>query len=432
LSTQDTLFYRANKLISLDFSASGVSTDGSLILLEKIEREHKLIQKFGRLLPDLRNPGLITFTREAQLKQRVFMMMLGYEDANDVTHLKHDPLFKDVLQGDLASQPTISRFENSLDKRSIFELSNAWVDHYVSTLSGRKRIVIDVDATDDPTHGAQQMSMFNGYYGQYMLNELFFHDGETGQIILPVLRPGNSHSNKWYVSILKRIIIKIRKKYPKMKIVIRTDSGFSGAPFYKLVDEYKLLFVTGLASNAVLKKKVARAEKAVRHLYLKQGKKHQHFIGFSYKAKSWHKEQQCYSKIESTGKGMNVRHFVSNFSEKEAREIYFDFYVKRGDASENRIKEVKNMCFSDRLSNHGFWANFFRLFISSLAYEMFLLIKQKIKKSSFDIAKKWQISSIRTYLLKVGATIKITKKRIFYQLSKAFVYKDLFREIITQ
>ena len=174
LSTQDTLFYRANKSISLDFSASGVSTDGSLILLEKIEREHKLIQKFGRLLPDLRNPGLITFTREAQLKQRVFMMMLGYEDANDVTHLKHDPLFKDVLQGDLASQPTISRFENSLDKRSIFELSNAWVDHYVSTLSGRKRIVIDVDATDDPTHGAQQMSMFNGYYGQFMLNELFF------------------------------------------------------------------------------------------------------------------------------------------------------------------------------------------------------------------------------------------------------------------
>ena len=118
--------------------------------------------------------------------------------------------------------------------------------------------------------------------------------------------------------------------------------------------------------------------------------------------------------------------------EKEAREIYFGFYVLRGEASENRIKEVKNMCFSDRFSNHGYWANFFRLFISSLAYEMFLLIKQRIQKSSFDIAKKWQISSIRTYLLKVGAAIKITKKRIFYKLSKAFVHKDLFREIITQ
>jgi len=432
LSNKDILFYRGNTAVSFGFSASEISTDGSLILLEKIEREHKLIKKFGKHLPDLRNPKFITYSREAQLKQRVFMVMLGYEDANDVSHLQHDPLFKDVLQGDLASQPTISRFENSLDKQSIFKLSNAWVDQYVTSLSGRKRIVIDVDATDDPTHGNQQMSMFNGYYGQFMLNELFFHDGETGQIILPVLRPGNSHSNKWYVGILKRIIIKIRKDYPEMEIVIRTDSGFSCAPFYGLVDDYNLLFVTGQASNSVLKKKVSRAKKAVKHLYQSQGEKHQHFISFSYQAKSWHKEQQCYSKIESTGLGMNIRHFISNIKEKEARDIYFGFYVKRGEASENRIKEVKNMCFSDRLSNHRYWANFFRLFISSLAYEMFLLIKQKIKKSSVEAAKKWQISSIRTYLLKVGATIKITKRRIFYQLSKAFVYKDLFREIITQ
>jgi hypothetical protein len=432
MSIEDTVFYRRNKAVCVNFSSPEISTDGSLILLEKLEREHKLIKELAKHIPDLRDPRCITYSREHQLKQRVFMMMLGYEDANDVTHLQHDPLFKDVLQGDLASQPTISRFENSLDKHSIWELSNAWIDRYVSTLAGRDRIVIDADATDDPTHGNQQMSMFNGYYGQFMLNELFFHDGETGQIILPVLRPGNSHSNKWYVAILKRIVMKIRAAYPKMEIIIRTDSGFSCAPFYRLVDEYELKFATGIASNQVLKKKASRAEKAVRHLYLNQGEKHQHFIGFSYQAQSWHKEQQCYSKVESTGLGMNIRHFVSNLEEQEARDIYFGFYVKRGEASENRIKEVKNMCFSDRLSNQSFWANFFRLFISSLAYEMFLLIKQKIKKTKFEVAKKWQISSIRTYLLKVGATIKITKKRVFYQLSKAFVHKDLFREIITQ
>ena len=164
MGTKDIVFYRGNTAISVDYSASQISTDGSLILLEKIEREYKLIKKFGKHLPDLRNPSLITYSRESQLKQRVFMLMLGYQDANDVTHLQHDPLFKDVLQGDLASQPTISRFENSLDKHSILELSNAWADHYVSSLSGRKRIVIDVDATDDPTHGNQQMSMFNPNY----------------------------------------------------------------------------------------------------------------------------------------------------------------------------------------------------------------------------------------------------------------------------
>ena len=432
MSYKDTLFYRGNTSISIDFSASEISTDGSLVLLDKLEREHKLISYYSKLLPDYRNPDYITYTREDQLKQRVFMLMLGYEDTNDVTHLQHDPIFKDVLQGDLASQPTISRFENSHDKHSIFKLSYAWVDRYVASLSGRKEVIIDVDATDDPTHGNQQLSMFNGYYGQFMYNELFFHDGQTGQIILPVLRPGNSHSNKWYVGLLKRIVIKIRQAYPDMKIIIRTDSGFSCAPFYQLVEDYNLLFATGIASNAVLKRRVERAEKAVRHLHLKQGKKHQHFITFSYKAKSWHKEQQCYSKIESTGLGMNIRHIISNIEEQEAREIYFGFYVKRGEASENRIKEVKNMCFSDRLSNHDFWANSFRLFMSSLTYEMFLLIKQKIKKTKYEAAKKWQISSIRTYLLKVGARIKITKRRITYQLSKAFVYKALFREIITQ
>lgn len=432
MSNKDTVFYRGNKSIFVNFSGSEISTDGSLILLEKIEREHKLLKKFSKYIPDLRNQNYIKYTREDQLKQRVFMLMLGYEDANDVNHLKHDPLFKDILQGNLASQPTISRFENSLDKQTIFDISNAWVDNYVSTLKGRKRIIIDIDATDDPTHGSQQLSMFNGYYGQFMLNELFFHDGQTGQIILPVLRPGNSHSNKWYAALLKRIVQKIRKVYPQMQIEIRTDSGFSCAPFYKLEDQYDLLFATGIASNNILKKEVAEKEEHIRKTYLSKGEKYQDFISFTYQAKSWHKEQQCYSKIESTGKGMNVRHFVSNIKDKTAEEIYFDFYVKRGDASENRIKEVKNMCFSDRLSNHGFWANFFRLFISSLAYEMFLLIKQKIKKTKNQVAKKWQISSIRTYLLKVGATIKITKRRIYYQLSKAFVHKDLFLEIISQ
>lgn len=358
--------------------------------------------------------------------------MQGYDDVNDVSQLKHDPLLKDVLGGDLASQPTISRFENSFDKHAIFSLCYAWIDRYVESLKGRERIIIDVDATDDATYGRQQMSMFNGYYGQFMYNELFFHDGETGQIIVPVLRPGNSHSNKWYVSILKRIVEKIRCQYPDMKIVIRADSGFSCAPFYQLADDHQLYYTVGLASNEVLKRRVFRAKSAVEHLYQSFGEKHQHFISFQYQAQSWHKSQRCYSKIESTGLGMNVRHIISNLSEENARDIYFGFYVKRGEASENRIKEVKNMCFSDRLSNHGFWANFFRLLISSLAYEMFLLLKKMIKKTTSQKAKKWQIDTIRAAILKVGATIKITKRRIYYHLSKAFVNQNLFLELINQ
>ena len=432
MSNKNTVFYRGNTEVSIDFSAEEISSDGSVILLEKLERKHRLIRHFSKIIPDTRDPLRIIHTREKQLKQRVYSLMQGYEDTNDVNYLKNDPLYKDILDGDMASQPTLSRFENSMDKASIFAMCYAWVDHYVSTLKNRKRIIIDIDATDDPTHGNQQMSMFNGYYGHFMYNELFFHDGDTGQIIAPVLRPGNSHSNKWYVAILKRVVKRIKEVYPEMKIIIRGDSGFSCAPFYQLADQEGLKFALGLPSNEVLKRIVARAEKAVSHLFVSNQVKHQHFMSYTYQAASWHRAHQCYAKVESTGKGLNTRHIVSNMDCKDARSLYFGFYVQRAEASENRIKEVKNMCFSDRLSNHGFWGNFFRLFISSLAYEMFLLLKKAIRKTKFEAAKKWQINTIRASLLKVGATIKITKRRVYYRLSKAFVYQNLFRELAIQ
>ena len=124
---------------------------------------------------------------EKLLKQRVYTLMLGYEDANDVDYLKDDPLLQDTLEGELASQPTISRLENSLDKHSVFKLCYACIDRYVSTFKNRKKVIIDIDSTDDRTHGNQQLSMFNGYYGHFMYNELFFHDGQTGQIIVALL-----------------------------------------------------------------------------------------------------------------------------------------------------------------------------------------------------------------------------------------------------
>ncbi len=380
MKTKNTLFYKQNQAYLLDFSSEAVSSDASIFLADKIERKHGLVKYISGLISDPRDQKSITHSFEKILKQRVYLMMQGYEDANDVHNLKNDPIIKSILGGDLASQPTVSRFEKTIDKRIIFSILYGWLNRYVQSLSGRERVIIDIDATDDPTHGNHQLSMYNGYYGQFIYNELLFHDGETGQIILPVLRPGNSHSNKWYVSILKRVVRAIKAEHPDIKIFIRANSGFSNAPFYELAEKESLYYAVGLATNEVLKRRIKRAEQAVKHLHLSQQEKHQHFIGFQYQAGSWHAPQQCYSKIESTGIGMNVRHFVSNIPQKDAREIYLDFYVKRGDASENRIKELKNMCFSDRLSNHSFWANFMRLIISSIVYEMFLIVKQMIRQ----------------------------------------------------
>jgi len=232
MESKNTAFYRNRQAVLYDFTADAVSSDGALLLLEKIERKHKLLHHYAILIPDHRDPLRIVHSKEKLLKQRLFMLMQGYEDCNDVRHLQHDPVYTDILCGDLASQPTLSRFENDIDKQTLFTLCYTWLDKYISTLAGRKKIIIDIDATDDPTHGHQQLSMFNGYYGQFMYNELFFHDGQTGQIIFSVLRPGNSHSNRWYVGILRKVIKRIRKVYPHMEIIIRADSGFSCAAFY--------------------------------------------------------------------------------------------------------------------------------------------------------------------------------------------------------
>jgi hypothetical protein len=432
MSTKTTAFYRGNTEVSVDFCAEGVSSDGAVVLLDKLERKHKVISRMAGLIPDRRDPGRVTHSVEKLLRQRVFTLMQGYEDCNDVDHLKNDPLFGDIPGGELASRPTLSRFENSVDKRVLFDLCYGWLERYVDSLTGRRHVTIDVDATDDPRHGRQQMSMFHGFYGRFIYSELFFHDGDTGQIIVPVLRPGNSHSNRWYVGILKRVVRAIRARYPHMAITIRGDSGFSCPAFCRLANRYNLTFVIGVPANAVLKARTERVANAVRCQHVRQGTTYQHFMDFSYQAGSWEEPQRCIAKVESTGKGLNVRYVVSNLPDKTPREIYFDVYVQRGEASENRIKEVRNMCFADRLSNHSYWANFLRLLVSCLAYELFLLLKQAIRQTTVASAHRWQIDTIRSRLLKVGATIRKTKRRIYYSLSKAFVRQALFRQLIAQ
>jgi len=431
MSDKTTAFYRGNTEISVDFTAEQISSDGSVVLLEKLEREHQVISSLAAYLPDERETSKIKHSVGKILTQRVFGIMHGYEDANDAEHLGSDPLYRDVLDGQPASQPTISRLENTADRGGIFRLCEAWVDRYVDSLEGRKELIIDADATDDPTHGDQQLSLFHGYHGQYMYDQLFLHDGQTGQIILPVLRPGNSHSGRWFVGILRRVIEKIRARWPQMSITIRGDCGFSCAGFYQLAQTYQLGYVIGLPSNTVLKRKTKRVERAVRTRYADRGEKHQHFFSYTYQAGSWAQPQRCYAKVESTGKGLNVRHIASNLA-GDGRHIYKNCYVKRGEASENRIKEVKNMCYSDRLSNHKFWANYLRLLISCMAYELFLLLKQAIAKTNCEEAKTWQIDTLRTRLLKVGATLHKTKRRIYYRLSRAFAYKGLFKNLLMQ
>ncbi len=431
MSDKGTVFYKKNKAVLIDFNAREISSEGGLLLVDKFERKHKIINYFSKIIKDDRHQSYTQHSIGKLLKQRVLLLMQGYEDANDIDKLKNDPILNETFDNQLGSQPTISRFENTVDKHQIFALLEAWLDRYVSGLKGRTQITIDADATDAETFGKQQLSMFNGFYHHTMYNELFFHDGDTGEIILPVLRPGNAHSNWWYVAILKRIVIKIREQYPDMKIFVRADSGFSTPKFYDLAQEFNLKFTIGIAANNVLKKRTKFLEKCVSYSCVSKKIKKQVFTeSFDYQAGTWNAPEKCYAKVESTGKGLNVRYIISNFEEKTAREIYFDYYVKRGETSENRIKEVKSMCFSGRMSNQFFWANAFRLIISSIAYELFRLIREKIQSTNFEKAKKWQVNNIRLFLLKIAGVVRNTKRRTFISLSKHAVYQDLFLQLL--
>ena len=433
MSLQNTLFYKKNKKISYNFLAEEISTDGAVFLSEKVERKTKLISNFCQYLPDARDARRIDHTIEKMVKQRVYLMIQGYEDCNDEKYLRNDPLIQEVLDGDLASQPTMTRLENSLRVSDIYNISQHYfIENYVASIpKNKKQIIIDADGTDDPTHGDQQLSMYNGYYRQFMYNELLFHDGESGQVILPVLRPGNCHSNRWFVHILSIIVDKIREKFASIEILVRADAGFSNAEFYRLAEEKNLKFCVGLTRNPRLKKFTETAEEVVRTGYLEQEEKYQFFAGaFKYQADSWDKAQQCYAKVESTGKGMNIRYFCSNMEDQTARELYWDFYVKRGEASENRIKELKNMCFGDRLSCHKFTANYLRLFFSCLCYEFFRQLRELIKKSGDAEAQKWQPSNIRLFVMKVGATIEKKKRSIVISFSKSYVCQELFAKIV--
>ncbi|MFH1321107.1 MAG: IS1380 family transposase [Bacteroidota bacterium] len=372
----------------------------------------------------------ITHGMDKLIKQRVFLQCLGYEDCNDSDELSHDPLLKEFLEKSLASQPTLSRLENSVDKHTIKDLLEYWIDRYVSSIDpSRTHIVIDVDSTDDPTYGCQQLSMFHGYYYHHMYHILLFHDAHTGQVILPFLRAGNTHTAAGATALLKRIVEKIRKRFPGMKITLRADSGFSGPDIYRLAQRMCLKFCIGIPTNQRLKALTLDSEKKVVKKYVSKNIKHQRVVGpFLYRAKSWDTPQNVWAKVESTGKGLNVRYIISNIEQK-GKDIYFGFYVHRAEASENRIKELKNMCYADRLSCHSFYANFLRLFFSCLSYELMRLLKDVIIKTNYKKASKWQVHNIRLFLLKIGACVKKRVRTITICFSRAFPRQALFRQV---
>src|SRR3974390_2764465 len=404
-----------SKEVIADFTGGRITSDAGGLLLREVDQRYRLTEKAARCLRDSREAHKVKHDFLTLVRQRMFAIAQGYEDNNDAATLARDPAFKIMAgkapdsAGDLASQPTLSRFENRANTKDLRRLSDGLLKLYLKTHPGpRKVIVLDMDATDDPTHGKQQLSFFHGYYEEHMYHPLLVFDGRTGFPLAAVLRPGNTHASHGALAVLKRLIKKLKKAYPKALILFRADAGFAVPALYRYLERQEVRYVIGfITNNRVLEKAAPLLVKAQRQ-YQETGEKQRLFTSFSYQAESWSRPRRIIAKVEYTRLGANQRFVVTNLS-RNPQFIYDDLYVLRGDV-ENRIKELKLELKADRLSCHRFLANQFRLLLHTAAYCLFWLLRHLLQGTDLATA---QDNTLRLKLLKIGAPIRETSRRIW-------------------
>ena len=428
--TFESLF---NKEVVADFAGGRITSDAGGLLLREIDQRYRLSEKAAACLHDPRQVPKVRHDLLTLVRQRLFAIALGYEDNNDAALLARDPAHK-IMAGqapesapDLASQPTLSRFENRVTTKDLRRLSDWLLKLYLKTHPGpRKVIVLDMDATDDPTHGQQQLSFFHGYYEEHMYHPLLVFDGHSGFPLAAVLRPGNTHASKGALAVLKRLLKKLKKAYPGALILFRADAGFAIPALYEYLEKQPdIRYVIGFITNNRVVELAAPLLLKAQRQYQETGEKQRLFTSFSYQAESWDRPRRIIAKVEYTRLGANQRFVVTNLV-RNPQFVYDDLYVLRGEA-ENRIKELKLDLKADRLSCHRFLANQFRLLLHTAAYVLFWLLRRHLQGTELATA---QVNTLRLKLLKIGARIRETSRRIWVHLASSYPYRDLLAGLL--
>ncbi len=416
------------KEVVADFAGGRITSDAGGLLLRELDQRYRIAENAARCLHDPREGHKVKHDLLTLVRQRLFAIAQGYEDNNDAATLAKDPAFKIMAgkapesDGDLASQPTLSRFENRVTAKDLRRLCDRLLELYLKTHPGpRKVIVLDMDGTDDPTHGKQQLSFFHGYYEEHMYHPLLVFDGRDGFPLAAVLRPGNTHSSRGALAVLKRLIQKLRQAYPEALILFRADAGFAVPALYNYLEgQPETRYVIGFITNNRLLAETAPLLLKAQRQYQETGEKQRLFTSFSYQAESWDQPRRIIAKVEYTHLGANQRFVVTNLS-RNPQFVYDDIYVLRGDV-ENRIKELKLDIKADRLSCHRFLANQFRLLLHTAAYCLFWLLRHHLQGTELATA---QVHTLRLKLLKIGARIRETSRRIWVHLASGYPYRDL-------
>ncbi len=397
--------------------------------LRAADRRTGLLKALDAVIEDPRDAGQITHRQIDLLRQRVYGLALGYEDLNDHDTLRRDLVWQTVVErGDaLASSPTLCRLENRADRDTAWAMSRVLVEQFVASFERvPEELILDFDATDDRVHGLQAGRAFHGYYGDWCFLPLYVFCGE--QLLVSYLRPSNIDPARHAWAILKLLVTRLRERWPDVKIIFRGDSGFCRRKMLRWCDRHEIDYIVGLAKNSRL---LALAEQAREHAakrFEQTKEKQRHFVWIDYAAGSWDRQRRVIAKAEHSVQGANPRFVVTSLT-GDPQALYDGTYCARGEM-ENRIKEQQLGLFADRTSCSGWWANQFRLLLSSAAYVLLETIR-RVALVGTELARA-QVGTIRLKILKIGTVILRNTRRIRLLFSSAYPYQSLFAQTITR
>ena len=447
--------------IQVEVSDAPITSDAGLLPLRQFDQRIGLTQQFAAALHDPRDPGRIDHTFPEMVRSRVFGILAGYVDQNDHDTLRTDPVFKLIADrspddADLASQPTLSRSENQINIPSLFRLRDVLIDQFIASFAQPPiTLTFDLDAVDDPTHGSQQLTLFHAFYEQYQYLPLVITCAENDQIVMISLRHGTATASLGADDDLEYLVTRIRVVWPNVRIRVRGDGGFGNPTMYEVSERLDVIYTYGLSTNPVLQR---ASETLLTEAVRRWDETHvsqRLFTGFWYQAGTWPHPRWVVVKAEANVQGTNRRFVTTNRPGAQAYlEATYDEYVMRGE-SENRNKEFKCGVAMDRLSDHRFMANYFRLYLHAAALNLLVRLRREIADPppapAGDVPvvalpqparKRYQNArrrrdplgeghpaTWRLLLIKVAASVVVSCRRIVVRLSGSWPNRQFFEQV---
>jgi hypothetical protein len=426
------------------FDGGTISSDGGALLLRQTDKRLNLLPRLAACFLDGRNQDQVEHSVLELLSQRIYGLALGYEDLNDHEQLRKDPVFgvlagREELDAPLAGKSTLNRMELGAGVKDRYKKITFWKDALDELLvkvfieshtSAPAEIVLDVDTTDLPLHGKQEGRFFHGYYDSYCYLPLYVFCGE--QILCARLRESNQDASFGCLQEIERIVAQIRLAWPEIKIILRGDSGFCRNALMNWCENHNVDFVFGVARNQKLRKIIGAEMHQATQQWNQTGKPARVFSEFSYQTKKtkkggWDRERRVAAKAEHIDGKENPRFLVTSLSKEgwPPQELYENLYCARGNM-ENRIKEQFSL-FADRVSTETMRANQMRVYLSTMAYVLVSGLRRLGLKAT-ELAEA-QISTIRTKLLKIGAQIRVTVRKVWVSMASSYPYQDLYQQV---